>query len=170
MPFDYTKKLNNPADYPTVPADETAARQQFMDLFDGIRDAYNGLEGVGRTTETVKGNADAIALKANKVQEGLSALTLVNGWTISDATQYYKDEFGIVHVSGKVTGGTTTSGTTLFTLGAGDGPGSFIFRNSVTFSTAIDAMPCILQIDPNGIVTLAFASKTTIVLDFSFRI
>lgn len=41
MPFDYTKKLSNSVDYPTVPIDEVAARQQFMDLFDEIRDVHN---------------------------------------------------------------------------------------------------------------------------------
>lgn len=47
-------------------------------------------------------------------------LTLQNGWTnfgspFADA-KYYRDPFGIVRVVGLITGGTTTSGTVLFTL------------------------------------------------------
>jgi hypothetical protein len=41
MDFAYSKDLTNPVDYPTVPAGEPAARQQFMDLFNEIKDAHN---------------------------------------------------------------------------------------------------------------------------------
>jgi parallel beta-helix repeat protein len=41
MDFEYSKLLTDPVDYPTVPVDETAARKQFQDLFDEMKDAHN---------------------------------------------------------------------------------------------------------------------------------
>lgn len=55
--------------------------------------------------------------KANKVQEAWITPTLQNGWTASDVNfypvRYYKDEFGIVRLKGRIQGGTATTAITL---------------------------------------------------------
>lgn len=68
--FSYPHTLTDQTYYPDVPADGAAARQQFMDLLNAVKDNMNnvlaqgsdvtGLAGAGRTTETVKGNADSL--------------------------------------------------------------------------------------------------------------
>ena len=55
--------------------------------------------------------------KLNKVQEAWITPTLQNGWTASDVNfypvRYYKDEFGIVRLKGRIQGGTATTAITL---------------------------------------------------------
>jgi hypothetical protein len=62
--------------------------------------------------------------KANKAQEAWITPTLLNSWTQADATnmpvRYRKDEFGIVHLFGRLSGG--TAGTVAFTLPVGYRP------------------------------------------------
>lgn len=70
--FSYPHTLTDQTYYPDVPADGAAARQQFMDLLNAVKDNMNnvlaqgsdvtGLAGAGRTTETVKGNADSLTV------------------------------------------------------------------------------------------------------------
>ena len=83
----------------------------------------NDLAGVGRTTETVKANADNIATKANKVQEPWITPTLVNGWIpfneYLSTAQYHKDSLGYVRLRGIIKSG--TSGV-VFTLPVGYRP------------------------------------------------
>ncbi len=77
---------------------------------------------------TAKGKITALeakeATKANKAQEAWITPTLLNSWTQADATdmpvRYRKDEFGIVHLSGRLSGG--TADTVAFTLPVGYRP------------------------------------------------
>jgi hypothetical protein len=61
-------------------------------------------------------------------QQAWIAPTLLNGWTVySDVNGtynvgYMKDSLGFVHIKGTIKGGTTTGGTTLFTLPSGYRP------------------------------------------------
>lgn len=71
------------------------------------------------------------------------APTLQNSWTnyssISNQAGYYRDQFGIVHLRGLITGGTTTVNTTLFTLPSGYRPAYnqlFVTRASNASKTA----------------------------------
>lgn len=65
-----------------------------------------------------------VSKKANKAQEAWITPTLLNSWTQADATdmpvRYRKDEFGIVHLSGRLSEG--TAGTVAFTLPVGYRP------------------------------------------------
>lgn len=58
--------------------------------------------------------------------EAWTAPTLVNSWVNYGSgynnAGYYKDSFGIVHIRGLIKSGTTSSGTTLFTLPSGYRP------------------------------------------------
>jgi hypothetical protein len=71
-------------------------------------------------------NSTQLDLKANKAQEAWIAPTLLNGWVNFGSgnieASFYKDEFGVVHLSGLIKSGTTTGGTTLFTLPIGYRP------------------------------------------------
>ena len=60
--------------------------------------------------------------KANKVQEAWITPTLLNGWvpTLNMEVAYMKDEFGFVHIRGRVTGGAMTS--IIFSLPSGYRP------------------------------------------------
>ena len=71
-------------------------------------------------------NSTQLDLKANKTQEAWIAPTLLNGWVNfgggnADAG-YMKDEFGFIHLKGLISSGTTTAGTTIFTLPVGYRP------------------------------------------------
>lgn len=60
--------------------------------------------------------------KANKVQEAWITPTLLNGWTNygTDVLKMYKDEFGIVHIRGRIRGGLAL--TIIMTLPVGYRP------------------------------------------------
>lgn len=47
-----------------------------------------------------------------------------NSWTTNDSTPvaYFIDNFGLVHIRGSITGGSTANGTTIFTLPTGYRP------------------------------------------------
>lgn len=89
-----------------------------MNDFNAALLAIDGLAGTGRTTQTVKANADAIALKAAIAQPSKINASLSNGWT--GTGWYFKDTLGFVHVYVYVEGGTT--GWTIFNLPAGYRP------------------------------------------------
>ena len=111
--------------------------------------------------------------KANKAQEAWVAASLQNSWVDFGGTrpnaEYYKDEFGIVHLHGSIKNGTQTDATTLFTLPAGYRPAgtiSFVLPN-----TSADIAK--ITIASTGVVSLYGAApyNTILTLDgVSFRI
>lgn len=75
--------------------------------------------------------------KANKVQEAWITPTLLNGWTNygTDIIKMYKDEFGIVHIRGRIRGGTGLSA--LITLPVGYRPAQGKYAANVASIGAI---------------------------------
>jgi hypothetical protein len=104
-----------------------------------------------------------------KKQETWITATLKNGWANLQNVQYYKDEFGVVHVRGRIQNGTTSTNTVLLSLPVGYRPNTYIFVNSVTYSTVRDVIPCLLQVDMGGDITTVLTTKQYVVLDFSFK-
>ena len=79
----------------------------------------NGALDTRYYTETEVTNA--LALKADKTQEAWITPTLLNGWVESlFSIRYRKDSFGIVHIKGRISGG--TNGTVAFILPVGYRP------------------------------------------------
>lgn len=75
--------------------------------------------------------------KANKVQEAWITPTLLNGWTNygTDVLKMYKDEFGIVHIRGRVRGGLAFN--PIITLPAGYRPAQGKYASNVASIGAI---------------------------------
>ena len=78
MAFDYSKKLTNPVDYPTVPQDEQHARQQFQDLFDEIKDEHNNLvdavDNLSSDAEDINYDNSQSGLAADNVQAAIDEI------------------------------------------------------------------------------------------------
>lgn len=76
-----------------------------------------------KAENVTEGNPHGIDAKANKSQPANTELTLLNGWSnaggFSPTASYFKDDFGIVHLFGQITGGVITDGTILFVFPAG---------------------------------------------------
>jgi hypothetical protein len=106
---------------------------------------------------------------AKKEQEPWITATLKNGWTNLQTVQYYKDEFEVVHVRGRIQNGTTSINTVLLSLPSGYRPNVYQYINGSTYSTITDIIPCLLQVDMGGDITIVLTAKQYIVLDFSFR-
>ena len=74
-----------------------------------------------------QGDTFNVSIPSTLAQETKIAPELLNGWTDYNPTTYepcgfFKDSCGVVHLSGMVSGGTTTAGTGLFTLPVGYRP------------------------------------------------
>lgn len=100
-------------------------------------------------------------------QETWIAPTLLNSWVnygISSVLQvagYMKDSMGFVHLRGAIKNGTTTAGTTLFTLPAGYRPlGPEIF---VTATGIVPETFLALVIDDSGNVKLETAANSALI-------
>lgn len=60
-----------------------------------------------KAEDVTQGNPHGIDAKANKAQENWKTLTLINGWTVDTyAVRFFKDDFGFVHLQGRLKGGT----------------------------------------------------------------
>lgn len=61
---------------------------------------------------------------ANTQSENWINAVYQNSWTTNDGTPlgYFKDNFGLVHIRGSITGGSTANGTVIFTLPLGYRP------------------------------------------------
>lgn len=84
--------------------------------------------------------------------------TLLNGWVLSSngafPAQYYKDEIGIVHMNGVITGGAPD--TIIFTLPAGFRPKT-THRVSVIMYSSTNYASAIISILPSGNVNVSFS-------------
>lgn len=98
----------------------------------------------------VKAANDLAATKANSAQPAWTAATLAGTWTNYNSgfapASYFKDNFGIVHLSGLVLGGTYN--TTIFTLPAGSRPAYILGLPGVVNNSA-----GIITITAAGVVT-----------------
>ena len=87
--------------------------------------------------------------------------TLLNGWAnfntdTYQGASYYKDPFGLVHLSGMVSGGTVTAGTGLFTLNEGYRPA----KTEIFLCITANGYGSI-RIDKNGTVVLRSGADAT---------
>lgn len=111
-------------------------------------------------------------MKADREQEPTITITAQNGWLGTTPIRVYKDEFGVVHVSGMLWGGTKTAGTVLFTLPVEYRPSSLYTLSTPmgipTNSTATDGRIVSVKIE-NGAVTLTGTALDNLYCYFSFR-
>ena len=95
-------------------------------------------------------------------------LTLVNSWveyTTSETPKSFKDSNGVVHLEGTIKSGTTTYGTTLFTLPSGYAPPTGTLLRVGTYSLGgANAGVGRLEIDDSGTVTIADGGNTLLTL------
>lgn len=98
-----------------------------------------------------------LPLKANKEQEAWITPTLLNGWTAVQPVAYFIDNFGVVHVKGRVTGGTV--GTPIFTL-----PTTYQPSQPHYYITSAGTGQCNLYVSTMGVHHL-FGSNTNVGLD-----
>lgn len=131
-----------------------------MDLLDS---AFSDLAGSGRTTETVKGNADALtahlAEKASgttlghvKLPEIALSATLQNGW--AGSIQYSKDDFGYATIIFSAYGGIVTPSTVIATLPLGYRPPVMVKVNISSDNETVDQKDWYCMINPNGNITV----------------
>lgn len=135
--------LRDVTQFPSKPTSGAAAREQIQGIIDQVVNQSNS----------------ELAGKANISQPAWIAPTLLNSWvnfatTYNYATGYFVDNFGFVHIEGRLSGG--TSGTVAFTLPVGYRPTKdflvVIATNTNAFGTAF--------IKATGDVVLYFASGT----------
>jgi len=114
----------------------------------GPQGPANGLQGPpGATGPTGAGQGDA----------SFTGATLINGWSNSGgaylSARFRKDGQGVVHLEGRITGGSATG---LFTLPSGGGylPSATIAVPVVVLSSAPDIIPGWITIASNGVVTV----------------
>ena len=129
----------------------------------------DALEELVNDVSVLNGKID---LKANKVQSNLITPSLQNGWQASSPVKFYKDEFGVVHVTGYIHSGTTSAGTTLFTLPVGYRPdittnGLFTLATHQSDSEAPQIVFCFVV---DGAFSLLTPSRRYILIDISFRV
>lgn len=100
--------------------------------------------------------------------EAWNGITLQNAWIntggVYALARYRKDKHGVVWLQGRIQGGTTTSGTLLFTLPAGYRPISKLSFTVVTNNTSADQVGQI-DIDTTGNVYLIVGYNTYLTLD-----
>jgi hypothetical protein len=112
----FTKKVADLADKPALNASELKA--QFDAAPEELRTYFNNL-------------VDAL-----NNQEAFNPAVLENAWLVFGSGDmdpgYMKDQLGFVHIRGHVKDGTTTPGTTIFTLPTGYRPSSALEFNTVS--------------------------------------
>lgn len=107
--------------------------------------------------------------KASKTQEAYKSLVPTSGWQNATGIEYYKDEFGVVHVTGQIIDGTMVTGTGLSTLPIGYRPLKTTTTFAMTSASTSDSKPLRLLIHQSGMIQISEASLRIIALDFSFR-
>lgn len=117
---------------------------------------------------------NGLATKANKTQEAYITVTPLNGWEnfspSFQPTAYYKDEFGVVHVTGFVKNGSIAYGTAIFTLPVGYRPSLIHMKNAVSQNSTSAIVSATLEVHPDGNVVVSNnVGSSWVVLDFSFR-
>lgn len=125
---------------------------------------------VGAVNELVSQSAQIELNKANKTQQNWISATLLNGWvdgTLATGAKYFKDEFGIVHLSGDIESGATTVGTVLLTLPTGYRPRNTFPTQGINLSAN---QGVILQIYTDGtFAIMTVLSSANLRFNLSFR-
>lgn len=104
-------KLDKSPIVPVTGSVATSEKAQLTDLTAGVQEALTRVSVVEQK-------------KADKDAPGWIAPTLLNGWsTYNQAPSYLKDQNGFVHLKGRVSSGSTASGSIIFTLPPGFRPG-----------------------------------------------
>jgi hypothetical protein len=89
-----------------------------------------------------------------KLPENWIRPTLQNGWSNLGGGYadigYYKDEFGVVHIHGFLTGGVETSGTTIFVLPVGYRPNKNMYYGCVSMSDTNEYFAGYIRVESNG--------------------
>lgn len=98
---------------------------------------------------TLTDNESALASASGCPSVGVPVITasLQNSWTATTRAVYYKDADGIVHVEGRIEGGTVAPNTILFTLDAGFRP-----ANTEYYLLAISGGSGFVYVDTDGAV------------------
>jgi hypothetical protein len=142
---------------------------QDYDLFASTSVTYatNLAKSVENLKESTQGLIAITDGKADKNQQAWIAPTLLNSWVAFGGTfpsaRYYKDEFGVVHLSGVLKSGTVPS--TAFILPIGYRP---LF--DLVFASISNSLIARVDIKPNGNVGLNLGSNLSFNLDgISFR-
>lgn len=122
----------------------------------------NSLEpdGTGTKFPTVDAVNEGLGLKANKEQKAWITPTLLNGWTNVEGftpCQYMKDNFGFVHIRGRLKG--PYSSTITFAL-----PSGYIPEFPVQFiaTTNSRTSPALAYVSTNGNIYITESSATFI--------
>ncbi len=135
----------------------------------------DGTEGVGKVlTSDASGNA-SWQTGVTATQEAWNNVTFQNGWgnfgSGFNNAGYYKDDFGVVHLHGLVSGGTVSTGPTgvIFTLPAGYRP----VNTEVLSTTSTSGTPlvdAVVYINSAGEVKASQGANAWFTLDgLSFR-
>jgi hypothetical protein len=112
------------------------------------------------------------ALKANIAIQAVQTPTLLNSWVNRGggftSAGYWKDNFGVVHLVGTVTGG--TANTVVFTLPAGYRPAENVEFAVTSLSGATPIAYGEIYVESNGDVSVNIGSTTNLSLNgISFR-
>ena len=121
-----------------------------------------GLSNVNNTADADKpvstAQQTALDAKANAALEAWQSATLTNGWSNwgggYETARFFKDNFGIVHLSGLITGG--TAGTALFQLPVGYRP-----SGNLIFPAANANQYTEVTVNSSGSVTVAGGANNT---------
>ncbi len=150
---------------------------EWSDVPDTVEIVNNLTETIpGKVLDATQGKAlgDIISTKASKTQESWIAPTLLNSWVNSgggEATAaYYKDEFGVVHIKGRLKNGTYSDGTVLFALSAGYRPSELLTFNINNGSGAGIGLITINSINGNVTVYLLAGNTSLVLGNISFRV
>jgi hypothetical protein len=143
MAFKYTPEtgLNNTTSYPTVPANETAARQQFTDLFGQIRDYVNIYDNYAVDT----GAADAYVVTLDPAPTAYTA-----GMTIAFKAVNANTGASTVNVNGLGVKSLKKNGGTA--LSSGDIPAGYIvvaIYDGTNFQTDLGLMSHLAETMPH---------------------
>lgn len=127
-----------------------------------VDDAVEAVTGLRRDVSVLQ------AQKAGKQQpQYITVSNLFNGWVArfaSDQPRYYKDDTGVVHVTGGIKDGITTNGARIFTLPAGYRPATSRFKPCVSAGAF-----AYVEIGASGNVVVYNANTGDFIFDFSFR-
>lgn len=143
-----------------------------------VPDASTSKKGIAQLNDTLTSTSTVQAATANSVKQvndkfklpvAINAV-LATGWTNNDSNHmnltYYKDTFGVVHLSGLVRR-TASAGVTIMTLPVGYRPSKLMF-----WVTTVGLAPAIVgnvTINNVGTVTFSATNEGAVPIDISFR-
>lgn len=147
---------------------EKQVPEQVMIDLAAVSDLVEQLQIDLTTHKTDNTSAHDINLKANKEQGNWIIAILQNGWVqVSPSVKYYKDEFGVVHISGECKDGTISNGTTIATLPDGYRP-LYTAKNFAIRTQ--DGTPVYVAVTSTGeIKVYGLTTVSSLAIDISYR-